>query len=170
MKELWHPEDSAAGSKAALLAARKGAKLDLWEPSASKDGNSAATIAMKNKTLSPQLDRGYTPQGRSNALLAATKSQRQSRQRADSTPTTPPSLYPDQKNSAFNALNAATVSHRSSVRVPQPTYAIKEGPGLESDAMQAARIQNIGKNVNPCLLYTSPSPRDGLLSRMPSSA
>ena len=26
------------------------------------------------------------------------------------------------------------------------------------------------KNDNPCLLYTSPSPRDGLLSRMPSSA
>ena len=24
--------------------------------------------------------------------------------------------------------------------------------------------------VNACLLYTSPSPRDGLLSRMPSSA
>ena len=24
--------------------------------------------------------------------------------------------------------------------------------------------------VSPCLLYTSPSPRDGLLSRMPSSA
>ena len=24
--------------------------------------------------------------------------------------------------------------------------------------------------VGPCLLYTSPSPRDGLLSRMPSSA
>ena len=26
------------------------------------------------------------------------------------------------------------------------------------------------KDVTPCLLYTSPSPRDGLLSRMPSSA
>ena len=25
-------------------------------------------------------------------------------------------------------------------------------------------------NLNNCLLYTSPSPRDGLLSRMPSSA
>ena len=25
-------------------------------------------------------------------------------------------------------------------------------------------------NINDCLLYTSPSPRDGLLSRMPSSA
>ena len=31
--------------------------------------------------------------------------------------------------------------------------------------------QNIDpKYTNPCLLYTSPSPRDGLLSRMPSSA
>ena len=31
----------------------------------------------------------------------------------------------------------------------------------------------LGENYiesNPCLLYTSPSPRDGLLSRMPSSA
>ena len=27
-----------------------------------------------------------------------------------------------------------------------------------------------GQHSNPCLLYTSPSPRDGLLSRMPSSA
>ena len=27
-----------------------------------------------------------------------------------------------------------------------------------------------GVDLNPCLLYTSPSPRDGLLSRMPSSA
>ena len=27
-----------------------------------------------------------------------------------------------------------------------------------------------GEKPNPCLLYTSPSPRDGLLSRMPSSA
>ena len=25
-------------------------------------------------------------------------------------------------------------------------------------------------NISDCLLYTSPSPRDGLLSRMPSSA
>ena len=27
-----------------------------------------------------------------------------------------------------------------------------------------------GTRIGPCLLYTSPSPRDGLLSRMPSSA
>ena len=28
----------------------------------------------------------------------------------------------------------------------------------------------LDRSVYPCLLYTSPSPRDGLLSRMPSSA
>ena len=28
----------------------------------------------------------------------------------------------------------------------------------------------IGSHLDTCLLYTSPSPRDGLLSRMPSSA
>ena len=29
---------------------------------------------------------------------------------------------------------------------------------------------NAATTLKPCLLYTSPSPRDGLLSRMPSSA
>ena len=29
---------------------------------------------------------------------------------------------------------------------------------------------HVTDEVYPCLLYTSPSPRDGLLSRMPSSA
>ena len=33
----------------------------------------------------------------------------------------------------------------------------------------ASRMYVDGKYI-PCLLYTSPSPRDGLLSRMPSSA
>ena len=33
-----------------------------------------------------------------------------------------------------------------------------------------APVKLAGKNWYPCLLYTSPSPRDGLLSRMPSSA
>ena len=35
----------------------------------------------------------------------------------------------------------------------------------KSYILERARHHNI-----PCLLYTSPSPRDGLLSRMPSSA
>ena len=31
-------------------------------------------------------------------------------------------------------------------------------------------IRQLQQHRIPCLLYTSPSPRDGLLSRMPSSA
>src|SRR5664279_4357593 len=34
----------------------------------------------------------------------------------------------------------------------------------------AARERWVQRLKNDCLLYTSPSPRDGLLSRMPSSA
>ena len=33
-----------------------------------------------------------------------------------------------------------------------------------------ATLQEISNLLEDCLLYTSPSPRDGLLSRMPSSA
>ena len=33
-----------------------------------------------------------------------------------------------------------------------------------------AKGKTVSVRINGCLLYTSPSPRDGLLSRMPSSA
>ena len=39
----------------------------------------------------------------------------------------------------------------------------------EQDAEQK-QIAELQQQVEACLLYTSPSPRDGLLSRMPSSA
>ena len=119
----------------------------MWQPTASKDGNSAAALAMGNKNLSPQLDRGYTAQGKSNALLAATKSQRDTHSRAGSTPSPAPALYPDQANAVRNALNAATVSHRGSAKSPQPTQTAS--PQFSDPALQAARIQNIGKNVAP---------------------
>ena len=35
---------------------------------------------------------------------------------------------------------------------------------------EAAVLRTFADDRNVCLLYTSPSPRDGLLSRMPSSA
>ena len=35
-------------------------------------------------------------------------------------------------------------------------------------AMEGKKVLLV--DTDPCLLYTSPSPRDGLLSRMPSSA
>ncbi|KAI6850181.1 hypothetical protein KC332_g1058 [Hortaea werneckii] len=132
-KEYEVPEASSAGSRAALLAHRKGPELNLWQPASSKDGNSAAILALRAKGLSPDLDRGYTDEGKHKALLAATKSIHSgSGSEPRSTPS--PNLYPDQHNSAHNALNAATVSHRASVRSPE---------GWESDANQAARIRNL---------------------------
>ena len=44
-----------------------------------------------------------------------------------------------------------------------PTEAVAPGDALEVSAQSAPVAE-------ACLLYTSPSPRDGLLSRMPSSA
>ena len=41
--------------------------------------------------------------------------------------------------------------------------------GYESWA-ELSLSTKMAKEINNCLLYTSPSPRDGLLSRMPSSA
>ena len=42
---------------------------------------------------------------------------------------------------------------------------------VEIAAAQAMeKLGQIPRGVSSCLLYTSPSPRDGLLSRMPSSA
>ena len=43
--------------------------------------------------------------------------------------------------------------------------------GLEFVSDKIDNILNsLFETINTCLLYTSPSPRDGLLSRMPSSA
>ena len=41
---------------------------------------------------------------------------------------------------------------------------------VESLATEVTDEKNMAANVSSCLLYTSPSPRDATLSRMPSSA
>ena len=40
----------------------------------------------------------------------------------------------------------------------------------QGKTQEAVKAQAVVEELKPCLLYTSPSPRDGLLSRMPSSA
>ena len=54
---------------------------------------------------------------------------------------------------------------------------VPQGALAYSPEQAAYRARELGGNrwivkaqVHACLLYTSPSPRDGLLSRMPSSA
>ena len=41
---------------------------------------------------------------------------------------------------------------------------------MVDEAIRKNNIEIVSPRYNDCLLYTSPSPRDGLLSRMPSSA
>ena len=45
-------------------------------------------------------------------------------------------------------------------------YELKEAIGLAKES----NSEKFDESLDVCLLYTSPSPRDGLLSRMPSSA
>ena len=47
---------------------------------------------------------------------------------------------------------------------------IKEQYGLSEDSVKKIMKKNITHNSYNCLLYTSPSPRDTIRSRMPSSA
>ena len=56
---------------------------------------------------------------------------------------------------------------RARIAVQFKAEPVATGEEVEvDDGVRAA----LGKQRLPCLLYTSPSPRDGLLSRMPSSA
>ena len=53
--------------------------------------------------------------------------------------------------------------------VMNPKYLFCDEPNSGLDPKTAIVIDNLIQEIT-CLLYTSPSPRDGLLSRMPSSA
>ena len=157
MAPAWQPEASSAGSKAALLAHRDGAKLNLWQPEASADGHSAATLAMKKKGPGPEVDYGYTDQGRKNAFTAATDAHSASRrQRARSNPPPAP-LYPDSKNSAKNALGAATLAHNASTRARTQASAVTpvDSNRLGHGAMEAARIQH-AKSISRDMYSSAP--------------
>ena len=63
---------------------------------------------------------------------------------------------------------------RSQNLIPAVIYGAKDEAKkiqiLEKDLVKATQFSGFSSQVINCLLYTSPSPRDGLLSRMPSSA
>src|SRR5664279_4787346 len=64
------------------------------------------------------------------------------------------------------AISATVVSEASKNRVWD---AIKSADPTFADLKHDRQVVP-GDQIYTCLLYTSPSPRDGLLSRMPSSA
>ena len=63
-------------------------------------------------------------------------------------------------------LTGAGISAESGVRTFRDNDGLWENHRIEDVATPEAWI----RAPSLCLLYTSPSPRDGLLSRMPSSA
>ena len=151
MAPLWQAELSAAGSKAALLAADEGGDVKIWRPSPTDAGGSAAAQAMRKKDLSPQLDYGHTEDGGKRALKAATQSMASGRRRAGSTPTEILPMYPDSKNSAANALKAAT----SVSRKGQPSPVAKAPAG---SPLNAAKIHNTAVTNLSREMYTSHPP------------
>ena len=69
----------------------------------------------------------------------------------------------DTLNKMYGAVSAQEASMDA---VPMPMMQGQDS----SVSMPIMGGLETGAVINDCLLYTSPSPRDGLLSRMPSSA
>ena len=81
-----------------------------------------------------------------------------------------------QLTKVVHALNTRNEDHETRLQETKAEYEAQIA-SLEADA--AAKLKKAGEAgagaqqeavAEACLLYTSPSPRDGLLSRMPSSA
>ena len=66
----------------------------------------------------------------------------------------------------YGTQQVSGVSVVASVQAELDFGLLKKCIQMETERSGCTRI----RFTKPCLLYTSPSPRDGLLSRMPSSA
>ena len=77
----------------------------------------------------------------------------------------PPQFIQDLATDYGEQLTALTAQPIDTSKIA-PTVAAQDP--LQAQATALAQ-SGVGA-YQPCLLYTSPSPRDGLLSRMPSSA
>ena len=73
-------------------------------------------------------------------------------------------------------IHAAVASDNAGITTTRIKYQVQVKDNIESvkqmliSALEAKNYMIISVLNVSCLLYTSPSPRDGLLSRMPSSA
>ena len=63
-----------------------------------------------------------------------------------------------------------TLAKRKPKLTPNQKAMKDAGTGVPKVGEVSKEINKVKKKIDTCLLYTSPSPRDGLLSRMPSSA
>ena len=74
--------------------------------------------------------------------------------------------YPRAYSNQFREFN----SHRVHLLVGTFSCVQKKQDSRKARQRELATFDENRRAVGICLLYTSPSPRDGLLSRMPSSA
>ena len=147
---VWKPETTPASSKAASAAANQGGNVNVWRPEASVAGNKAAGSALRNKNLAPTVDYGYTPDGTSRALMAATGAMASGRKRAGSLPTAQNPVYPDSANSASNALSAATLAHKPSKKAAPTSPPPEKRIGMsQADATRIhnAAVTNLGREM-----------------------
>ena len=76
-------------------------------------------------------------------------------------------------NLSGTASGAVVSKYADTLNIPQ--WVVQDTTKALGDIARCRRDQFLGPLIaltgsSGCLLYTSPSPRDGLLSRMPSSA
>lgn len=144
---LWHPEESATGSKAAHAAAKDGGHVNIWLPESTSAGSSAAGQAFRAKGLSPQVFTGATADDNKKALMAATGAMSGGRKRAGSSPVVPPPAYPDSANSAANALKAATSVSRSAAKGSQAKLLPTTSPAIDAARIHNAAITNLTREM-----------------------
>ena len=78
------------------------------------------------------------------------------------------------KSKKVSVIGFGSQGHAHALNLHDSGVDVTVGLREESNSFERAKkmglkVENL-ENATNCLLYTSPSPRDGLLSRMPSSA
>ena len=73
-------------------------------------------------------------------------------------------------NKLYNTLLGRDASFGAGSEFDADYWLGKSDAEIESGIKSGSEFLNRKELIDSCLLYTSPSPRDGLLSRMPSSA
>ena len=87
-------------------------------------------------------------------------------------------LQPEQVDKVQLAYQFSAEAHQGQKRISGEPYIhhplevayILGDMRMDYQTLAAAILHDVIEDTQTCLLYTSPSPRDGLLSRLPSSA
>ena len=133
---------------------------------------------MKN-TQTAAIQNPFTSSSIQNPIVTtSTNTPQQQKVEVGAQLTTPPSLSKSLDINNLQPLDLANLISNPGNPVASLVEAAKGYNALDDITANKKSTQNdkptganqVGIHILVCLLYTSPSPRDGLLSRMPSSA